>query len=77
MKNSKSNVIVYVKQPVRPEQARVISESVGALHGVIDAQASQRTGNVISVDYDPRAINSRHILQCVSDRGFDARLVGM
>ncbi|MDH3980103.1 MAG: hypothetical protein OEU91_06280 [Gammaproteobacteria bacterium] len=77
MKTSKSNVIVYVKQPVYREQTSVIRDTISTLHGVIDAQTSQRTGNVISVDYDPRAINSRHILQCVSDRGFDVRLVGM
>jgi copper chaperone CopZ len=77
MKTSNSNVIVYVKQPVHREQARAISETLGALHGVIKTQTSQRTGSVISVDYDPRSIDSQHILQSVSEQGYNARLVGM
>jgi hypothetical protein len=77
MKTSNSNVIVYVKQPVHREQARVISESIGALHGVVSAQNSSRVENMICVDYNPRAIDAQHILECVSNRGFPARLVGM
>ena len=77
MKPSNSNVIVYVKQPVHREQTRAISETIGALHGVIETQTSQRTGSVISVDYDPRSIDSQHILQSVSEQGYNARLVGM
>jgi len=77
MKTSNSNVIVYVKQPVQPEQSRVISATIGALQGVIGAHASQRSGNVISVDYDPKIISSQHILQHVSASGFNVRLVGM
>jgi len=77
MKTSNSNVIVYVKQPVHREQARALSERIGALHGVVKAQNSSRVQNVICVDYDPAAIDSRHILEYVSNRGFSARLVGM
>jgi hypothetical protein len=77
MKTSNSNVIVYVKQPVHREQTRAISETLGALHGVVDAQTSHRAGNVICVDYDPRSIDLQHILQSVSEQGYNARLVGM
>jgi hypothetical protein len=77
MKTSNSNVIVYVKQPVHREQTSAISETIGALHGVIETKTSQRTGSMISVDYDPRTIDSQHILQSVSKQGYKARLVGM
>ena len=77
MKTSNSNVIVYVKQPVHREQASAISETIGALHGVVEAHTSRRAGNVICVDYDPRTIDSQHILQSVSKQGYNARLVGM
>ena len=77
MKIGKGNVIVFVKQPVHPEQTRAISASIGTLNGVINAQNSRRAENLICVDYDPQVIGSRHILNCVSEQGFEARLVGM
>jgi copper chaperone CopZ len=77
MKTSKTNVIVYVKQPVHREQTRTITETIGSLHGVINAKSCPRTQSMISVGYDPRIVNSQHILQCVSNQGVDARLVGM
>ena len=77
MKTSNSNVIVYVKQPVHREQTRAISEAIGALHGVISARTSGRTEKVIYVDYNPRAVDSQHILKRVSEQGYNARLVGM
>jgi len=66
MKTSNSNVIVYVKQPARREQVRVISKAIGALDGVVKAQNSSRADNMICVDYDPRVIESQHILRCVN-----------
>jgi hypothetical protein len=77
MKTSNSNVIVYVKQPVQGEQTRAISDNIRALRGVVNAQHSRRAPSMICVDYDPRTINSKAILQCVSDQGFPARLVGI
>jgi hypothetical protein len=77
MNTSNANVIVYVRQPVRQGQARAISATVGALHGVVRAEHSCRSENIICVDYDPQTIASRHILQCVRNQGVSARLVGM
>lgn len=77
MKISNSNVIVYVKRPVDREQTRAISESISALHGVVNAQSSRRAQNMICVDYEPWIIDSQHILQCVRNQGVKARLVGM
>jgi hypothetical protein len=77
MNTSKTNVIVYVKQPVHREQVRALSESIGRLYGVVSAQNSSRAQNLICVDYDPQVIDSGHILARASDMGFTARLVGM
>jgi hypothetical protein len=77
MKNSNANVIVYVQLPVQQGQARAISESIGALPGVVRAVSSPRSENMICVDYDPRTIGSQHILKVVRDQGVPVRLVGM
>lgn len=77
MITSKTQVIVYVKQTQPREQTRVLSETIGSLHGVISAKSSRRAQGMICVAYDARIINSQHILQCVSKQGFNVRLVGM
>jgi hypothetical protein len=77
MKTSKTNLIVYIKQPVHREQTRTITDSIGSLHGVVNAKSSPRAQSMISAGYDPRIVHSQHILQCASNQGVDARLVGM
>ena len=77
MNTSKTNVIVYVQQPVPQGRARVISAALNTLHGVVRAENSKRTENAICVDYDPAVIDSQFILQCVREQGVTARLVGM
>jgi hypothetical protein len=77
MKSSNANVIVYMQPPVQQGQARVISESLGALPGVVRAVSSPRSENMICVDYDPETIDSQHILQVVRDQDVSVRLVGM
>ena len=73
MKSSNASVIVYVQQG----QARVISASIGALAGVVRAENSRRTENMICVDYDPQTTGSQHILQAARGQGIQVRLVGM
>jgi hypothetical protein len=77
MKSSNANVIVYVQRPVQQGQARVISQYIGALPGVVRATNSRRTENMICVDYDPGTTGSQHILKVARDQGVQVRLVGM
>jgi hypothetical protein len=77
MRTSNANVIVYVKQTIGQGKARVISETISALQGVVRAVNSPRSENMICVDYDPATIDSRHILQVAREHGVPARLVGM
>ena len=77
MKTSNANVIVYLQQAAQQGQARVISETIGALRGVVRAVSSPRSENMICVDYDPRTVDSQHILQVARGQGVPVRLVGM
>jgi hypothetical protein len=77
MKTSNANVIVYVQRPAQPGQARVISETIGALRGVVRAVSSPGSEHMICVDYDPETIDSQHILKVARGQGVPVRLVGM
>jgi hypothetical protein len=77
MNTSNANVIVYVQRPVQQGNSRLISETIGALPGVVRAVSSPRSENMICVDYDPRTVDSQHILQVARGQGVPVRLVGM
>jgi hypothetical protein len=77
MKTSNANVIVYLQQAAQQGQARVISETIGALRGVVRAVSSPRSENMICVDYDPKTIDSQHILKVARGQGVPVRLIGM
>lgn len=77
MKNYNANVIVYVKQVDNQQQVNRISKTINGLRGVVHAEASNRAKAFLSVDYDPFATDSQHILKSVTDQGYKAVLVGM
>ena len=77
MKTSNANVIVYLQHAAQQGQARVISETIGALRGVVRAVSSPRSENMICVDYDPETIDSQHILKVARGQGVPVRLIGM
>jgi ethanolamine ammonia-lyase small subunit len=77
MKTCHANVIVYIKEPLNPEQNHRVRASVNALHGVLHAGSSSRTEAVVCVDYDPAVTSSQRILNRVTEQGYSARLVGM
>jgi hypothetical protein len=77
MQSGKTNVIVYVRQPVQRVQKFRIAEAIGSLNGVSSAVSSPHAHGMICIDYDLGRISSGQILQCAESQGVDARLVGM
>jgi predicted nicotinamide N-methyase len=77
MKTSNANVIVYVQDSVDAEQIKQIGASVAGLVGVAQTRPGANARRVVLVDYDPRSVDSQHILGRVREQGFQATLVGM
>ena len=77
MKTSNANVIVYVQDSVDAEQINQIGASVAGLAGVVQTRPGANTRQVVLVDYDPRSVDSQHILGRVREQGVQATLVGM
>jgi hypothetical protein len=77
MKTSNANVIVYVQDSVDAEQINRIGASVAGLAGVVHTRPGANAHHVVLVDYDPRSVDSQHILGRVREQGFQATLVGM
>ncbi len=77
MKTGNANVIVYVQDSVDAEQINRIGASVAGLAGVVQTRPGANTRRVVLVDYDPRSVDSQHILGRVREQGVQAALVGM
>jgi hypothetical protein len=77
MKTSHANVIVYVQDSVDAEQIDRIGASVAGLAGVVQTRPGANARHVVLVDYDPRSVDSQHILGRVREQGVQATLVGM
>ena len=77
MKTSNANVIVYVQQSVDADGIERIGTSVAGLQGVVRTRPGVGNSRVVLVDYDPRRVDSQHILGRVREQGVRATLVGM
>ena len=77
MSNSNVNVIVHVKQTLAAAQLGALQTALADQAGVVRAQPSTRSHQLILVDYDPRRVSAQAILGRVRGQGLDARLIGM
>jgi hypothetical protein len=77
MNTTQVNIVVDVRQALSPQSGNELVDELGHLQGVSRAWVSPRTSRLVLVDFDAKQTDTQHILRTVSDRGFDARLVGM
>jgi hypothetical protein len=72
-----TDVVVHVANALDAGQRAALLERLDAQQGVTRVRAHARTGHLLVVDYDQRAISAVGILRCVKAQGYSARLVGM
>lgn len=77
MQATQANIVLDVQQALGRQSGDALVNELGEMPGVSRAWVSPRTRRLMLVDYDPKVINSRRILDTVVRRGFDARLIGM
>ncbi len=72
-----TDVVVHVAQALDAGQRERLLDSLCAEPGIARARADARSGQLLVIDYDRRAISALGILRCVQAQGYAARLVGM
>ena len=77
MSIDQTDVVVHVAQALDDRQRERLLESLCAEPGIARARADARSGQLLVIDYDRRAISALGILRCVQAQGYAARLVGM
>jgi len=77
MSIERTDVVVHVADSLDAEQRLSLLERLRTEQGVSRVRADARSGQLLVVDYDRRAISALGILRCVQAQGYGARLVGM
>ncbi len=77
MSVGQSDVVVCVAMPLDAGERSRLLERLGAEQGITRVRADARSGQLLLVHYDQRAISALGILRCVQAQGYAARLVGM
>lgn len=71
------DITLHIDENLSTEQRETIEESLRALDGVVSIHNSEKTPHLTIVQYNPDTINSRGILNRVTDQGAHAELIGL
>ena len=72
-----ADVAIHIDEAVAAEQREGLQDKLRSLDGVMAAASQDDTPHLMLVEYDPNLIDSRKILDAVTDSGVHAELIGM
>ena len=71
------DVTIHIDETVAGEEREGIQDKLRSLDGVMAAASHEHTPHLMLVEYNPDLIDSRKILDTVTDTGIHAELIGM
>jgi len=77
MSYQQTDVVVHVAQALDADGREQLLRKLGAEQGITGVRAHARSGQLLVIDYDRRAISALGVLRCVEAQGYAARLVGV
>ena len=72
-----ADVTIHIDEAVAVEQREGLQDKLRTLDGVLAAASQDDTPHLVVVEYNPDLIDSREILDAVTDSGLHAELIGM
>lgn len=72
-----ANVLMHFAARLDDRQVDDLRAALAAVAGVARVEAGRKLRQLLLVDYDPRVVSARALIDAVRDRGFAPRLVGM
>ena len=77
MTDKMADVTIHIDEAVAVEDRERLQNRLRSLDGVMAAASQDATPHLMVVEYDPDVIDSRQILDTVTDSGLHAELIGM
>ena len=77
MNMSISDFIIHVDESLTRQQLDRLEDAIRENSCVVSAVAHDETPHLIMIAYDPACVNSRHILDGVTNQGLRATALGL
>jgi hypothetical protein len=77
MMDKMADVTIHIDEAVPAEDREGLQDKLRSLDGVMAAASQDHTPHLMVVEYNPDRIDSRTILEAVTDSGVHAELIGM
>lgn len=71
-----ANAVVHINEFLSAEQIHELERDLADISGVVSACAHKKTPHLLVVDYDPRALEARQLVQHFERSGLHAALIG-
>ncbi len=72
-----ADVTIHIDETVAVDDREGLQDKLRALDGVLAAASQDETPHLMVVEYNPDLIDSREILDAVTDSGVHAELIGL
>ena len=72
-----ANVVVHIDENLSKDEIHGIEKDLSTHQGIVSACCHENTPHLMVVDYDPRVLNSKRLLEFFSGSGVHAELVGI
>jgi hypothetical protein len=72
-----SDILIHIDEPLDDDRIHALERDLGSERGVLSACVNERTRHLLLVDFDPRALKPRAVLEAVRSRGLHAEMVGL
>ncbi|HSD40665.1 MAG TPA: hypothetical protein VLD36_02255 [Burkholderiales bacterium] len=72
-----ANVLMHFAARLDDRQVDDLRAALAAVAGVARVEAGRKLRQLLLIDYDPRVVSARALVEAVRHRGFTPRLVGM
>jgi copper chaperone CopZ len=72
-----ANVLMHFATRLEDRQVDDVCAALAAVAGVARVEAGRKLRQLLLVDYDPRVVSTRALIDAVRNRGYTPRLVGM
>ena len=74
--NNHAGVVVHIREDLKQDQISMLESSLGNDEGVKSAKINPDRKHLMLIDYMPGVISARQVLNYVTNKGYNAALVG-
>ncbi len=71
-----ANAVVHINESLSADEIHSIERKLAGVSGVVSACTHVKTPHLMVVDYDPRALQARQLVQHIKREGLHAALIG-